>query len=716
MLFLVLLQPLKQLIMKRVFFLFLCCQFIYANPKNPAKSSLKAVTVFVDGAQITRHSKITLPKGTSEFSFVKLSPFIQENSIQVSGLNGASILSINYAVNHISKLDKTETVVQFQNDIEALNDSIQIEGNLMEGYEQEIKLIEENRALGNDNQVVNLEKLKQFASYYRKRITELNTLIHQSLKKTKKYKEQITDIKKQLAELNVDDKIQTGEIKVKLSSNISKELNLIIKYNVTNAGWFPTYDLKAKSINKPLKLNYKAHVYQTTGVSWEKVKLTLSTNDPNTNNIKPDVDTKYLNFVSRYSNYKPENATKKYQYKFNPFIKTISGIITDASGVPLPGANVIVKGTTNGAVTDFDGKFTLQTNSGEVLEVSYVGFVPATIPIHSSVINVSLEEDIAMLEEVVVTAYATKRTSDVTGSVSMVKGENFGNTLQGRATGVSIRGVGSTKFKGTPLYIIDGVISNAKAMKKLSEDMVASVDVLKDAHATRIYGSKGANGVIVVTTKKGNYTANGDVILEGIANTNFEIQKLATIVSDGDITVIDIDNYELPATFAYFTAPIINENVFLTAKIGNWQKLNLLPGEANIYFEDSYSGVTHINPYATTDSLTVSLGVDPNVVVTRKPTNNFKKTSFIGSNRTVNKSYEINIKNNKTSVIDVVIVDRIPISQNKDIKVDDIDAGSSDYNSKKGILKWKTKIASSATENYKFGYTVKYPRYRKINL
>ncbi|WP_203258600.1 DUF4139 domain-containing protein [Hyunsoonleella ulvae] len=693
--------------MKKLCILFLLfTSVLLAKNTNPTTSSIEAVTVFVDGAQVTRHAKISIPQGTTEFSFVKLSPFIQENSIQISGLDDASILSINYAINHITKFDKTEAVTKLQNEIETINDAMQLEQNLMEGYEQEIKLIEENRKLGNNTQTVNLDKLKQFAAYYRKRITELNTLIHQSLKKKRAYDKQITDIKKQLAELNVDDKIQTGEIKVKLNSKLSKQLNLVIKYNVTHAGWFPIYDLKAKNINKPLELNYKAHVYQTTGVSWEDVKLTLSTNDPNTNNLKPVVDTKYLNFISRNSNYQSQNATKKYQYKFNPFVKTISGIVTDASGTPIPGVNVLVKGTANGVATDFDGNYSLQVNEGQALVFSYLGFTTETIPIHSSVINLSLEEDTAQLDEVVIVGYGTQSSSSISGSVSTVPSES----------NIKIKGIGTLKTKGTPLYVIDGVISSPSDFRKLDEGMIASADVLKDSSATNIYGSKASNGVIVITTKQGNYTSNGDIITEGISNTSFEIQKLSTVVSDGDITVIEIDNFKLPATFSYFTAPVINENVFLTAKIGDWQKLNLLPGEANIYFEDSYSGVTHINPYATTDSLTVSLGVDPNVVITRTSNNDFKKTNFIGNNRIVEKGYDIQIKNNKTMPIDVVIVDRIPISQNKDIKVDDINSGNSNYNSKKGILTWKANIESSVTKNYKFSYVVKYPRYRKVNL
>lgn len=687
--------------MKHLCILFLLCASItFANNTNPTKSSIKAVTVFVNGAQVTRFATIALPIGSTEFSFTKLSPHIQENSIQISGLNNASILSINYAINHLSKLDKSENIENLQKEIEKLNDAIGFEDDLMSGYEEELNIIKENRKLGNENHVVSLEKLKQFAAYYRERITEVNKLIHISLKKKRDYDKQISDIKKQLTELNVDDKIQTGEIKIKLNTNVSKQLKLIIKYKVNNSGWFPIYDLKAKDINKPLDLYYKAHVYQNTGISWNDVKLTLSTNDPNINNIKPDVNPKYLNFISRYNNYKSENSTKNYNLKYNPFIKQISGIITDSSGSPIPGANVIVKGTTNGAISDFDGKFSLSPNGGKELEVSYLGYRNEIIPIHSSVINLSLEENVEMLEEVVVVGYGT----------------SVDNALSGSVSGVSIRGASSVKSYKEPLYILDGVTLSSNKFKDIDSDMIANIEVLKGASAKNIYGSRASNGVMIVTTKKENFTSSGDIITEGITNTNFEIQKLSTVESDGNITVIEIDKYSIPANYSYFTAPVINENVFLTAKIGDWQQYNLLPGEVNVYFEDSYSGITHINPYATTDSLTISLGVDPNVAIKRKPINNFKKTSFIGNNRVLDKAYEIEIKNNKPTAIDIVIVDRIPVSQNKEIKVDDIETGNSDYDSKKGLLKWKINIKPNQSNSYKFSYTLKYPKYKSLNL
>ncbi|REE25981.1 uncharacterized protein (TIGR02231 family) [Winogradskyella pacifica] len=170
----------------------------------------------------------------------------------------------------------------------------------------------------------------------------------------------------------------------------------------------------------------------------------------------------------------------------------------------------------------------------------------------------------------------------------------------------------------------------------------------------------------------------------------------------------------LPLTIIF--PPVLNENVFLTAKIGNWEQYNLLPAEANVYFEGSYSGKTNINPSATTDSLTISLGVDPNIIVKRKQRNDFKKTTFIGNNRVIQKAFEIEIKNNKTSDIQLTLLDRIPKSQDKTIKIDDIETGNSNYDEDKGILKWTLNLKSSATENVKISYTVKFPKGKRVNL
>jgi TonB-dependent SusC/RagA subfamily outer membrane receptor len=688
------------------------------------KSKITNVTVYLDGAEINRTSSIDLDSGTSELIFNGLSPQIEESSIQISGLKNASILSINYGINYLSKQKKSDSITVLQNELKILDDKIQYQNDLIAGYNEELNLIQSNKKLGNETEVVSLEKLKTFAKYYRTRITELKVETNTSYATINNFVRTKNDIKKQLAEFNVDEKVQTGEIKLKLNSDAAIELNLKISYNIKNAGWFPIYDLKADKINNPINLEYKAHVFQNSGCDWTDVQLVLSTSDPNTNNEKPIVNPKYLNFISAYSNYQSQRATRSYNYKYNPLVKTVSGVVTTSSdGLPLPGATIIEKGTSNGTQTDFDGKYTLKTTSGNALQYSYVGMKTEELPIHSSIMNVVMDETLERLDEVVVAGYGSKRkdfsnvTQSLAGAASGVSVINSSGQ-PGNTSTVRIRGYGSITGNRQPLYVVDGRPYYGNLALIEPKD-IESTSILKDATATSIYGSRGASGVVLITLKNGSKSKVNELgitVETGITNTRFEIDKKYSIPSDGDVTVIEIDKFSVPATYDYFAAPVLNENVFLTAKIGNWEQYNLLPAEANVYFEGSYSGKTNINPGATTDSLTISLGVDPNIVVKRTQLNDFKKSTFIGSNKVIYKGFEIEIKNNKPSDIQLTLLDRIPKSQNRDIKLDDIETGTSDYDDKKGLLKWILNLKSGETDKVKHSYSVKYPKGKRVNL
>ena len=203
--------------------------------------------------------------------------------------------------------------------------------------------------------------------------------------------------------------------------------------------------------------------------------------------------------------------------------QTVSGTVNDATG-PLPGASVLVKGTTNGTQSDFDGNYTLNNvDDSATLVVSYIGFKTLEIAVDGqSTIDVTLEEDASQLDEVVVTGYGSQTKRDVTGSVATVDADQlkavpattFSQQLQGRAAGVGIvsdatpGGEATVRIRGfgtignnDPLYIIDGVPSTSQA--NFNPNDIESLQVLKDASAASIYGSRAANGVIIITTKKG---------------------------------------------------------------------------------------------------------------------------------------------------------------------------------------------------------------------
>lgn len=687
------------------------------DQKKNTSSTLKEVTVYLSGAQIERTASIKLGKGTTEFVFDRLSPNIQESSIQISRLKNATILSVNFGINYLSKQDTSGEVETIQKQIKNLNNNFISQDNIITGYNEELYLLQQNRTLGNTTEVVSLEKLQKFSAYFRTRITEIKEKTQDANNIKNNISAQVSELRKQLSELNVDEKVQTGEIKIKLNTEITTDLDIIIKYNVSEAGWFPIYDIKAEKINKPLLLAYKAHVYQNTGNDWDNVKLTLSTSDPNTNNIKPNIDPKYLNFISKHSNYNSNRGTKSYNYKYNPLVKIISGVVTSSSnGLPMPGVSVIEKGTNNGTQTDFDGNYSLKTASGKDLQYSFIGMQSETLPIHSSIMNVSLLEDLNALNDVVITGYNSQTIDELLQGQSSGVKISTGSGQPGSSSSVIIRGRNSLNGDIEPLFIIDGVPVSQDDFKSLNQNDVKEISVLKDAKATTIYGNRGAGGVILISTKKEDFTSNGNFIEEGITNTRFEISKLHSIPTNGDVTLIEIENYEVPATYSYFAAPVLNENIFLTAEIENWEQYNLLPAEANVYFEGSYSGKTNINPQSTTEKLTISLGVDPNVAIKRTQPKDYKKNAFIGSNKIISKHYEIELKNNKSTTIDLVLFDRIPISQNKDIKIDDIETSTSNYDDKKGILKWILKLDPNVKKTYKFSYSVKYPKYKRVNL
>jgi TonB-dependent SusC/RagA subfamily outer membrane receptor len=212
--------------------------------------------------------------------------------------------------------------------------------------------------------------------------------------------------------------------------------------------------------------------------------------------------------------------------------KTVSGVVSDGSG-PVPGANVMVRGTKNGVQTDFDGKYAIKAKVGDVLVISFVGMQEATVKVGAAnTLNVKLQNG-NILEEVVVSGYGKSSTkakslgATQTVSSKTIEGRpnvNVLQSLQGQLAGanialssgqpgsnkidVIIRGVGSLNASVEPLYVIDGVPLTQSFFRNLNQNDIESISVLKDASATSIYGNRGANGVIVINTKKGDFNSD----------------------------------------------------------------------------------------------------------------------------------------------------------------------------------------------------------------
>ena len=198
-------------------------------------------------------------------------------------------------------------------------------------------------------------------------------------------------------------------------------------------------------------------------------------------------------------------------------------------------------------------------------------------------------------------------------------------------------------------------------------------------------------------------------ITENTMAVEFSADVNYTIPSDNKAHKISLRDYQLPARFEYYTAPKVDNNAYLVAYVNEWKNLNLLPGKANIYFENSFVGESIIDPFTTEKELTLSLGRDKNIIVERKLLKDFTEDKFLSSDVERQFAYEIKIKNNKKNNVKLILEEQFPISKNEEIKVELINEGGAEVNKTKGILKWVLDLKTSEDISKQFVYSVRYP-------
>ena len=289
---------------------------------------------------------------------------------------------------------------------------------------------------------------------------------------------------------------------------------------------------------------------------------------------------------------------------------TVKGSVVDENGDPVPGASIVERGTQNGVNTDIDGKFSLKVNEGSTLEVSFVGYTTQTLKAQPNV-SVVLREDAELLEDVVVVGYGTMRKSDLTGSTASVKSDaitaviaaNPLDALQGRSTGVAvfsnlrpgesptlrIRGSASISASNDPLYVVDGFPLVDGDLNDINAADIESMEILKDASATAIYGSRGANGVVMITTKKG---AEGRKNLQVHANMAVNMRsRLVETISGQDF----IDYMTKAANAQGSTNPFPNG---YTVTDVDWQKeiieSSSITQDYGVSFDGAHGGTNYM--------------------------------------------------------------------------------------------------------------------------
>lgn len=604
-------------------------------------SEITQVTLFLQGAQIRRTASVDLKSGKTLLKFKNLSPVLDPKSIQVKIAGTPTLLTVNHFMNFLSEADNSQELKAFDDRIAGIKDSILIQKALLETLEEEQAFLKANRSIKGAAENLTSASLRETYTFYADQTRGVLLEQLQIKKKIQTLETEQKRLEQQRREFFKDPDLRKSEVQILLSADRAMTVELEFSYLCSGAGWFPNYDVIARDVESPVRVLYKASVYQRTGEDWDQVKLSLSNADPYQSGSLPYLEPLYLNYNSYVTRQQaipqPSSST---EFGAN---RKIEGVIRDSeTGEPLIGANVLVKGTSVGTVTDIDGRYSLNLPVGtSSVIVSYTGFDSQEINIQGSgKLDLSLEANTALLDEVVVVGYG----------------------LSGRAAGI------------------------------------ATTD-----------GTSGPTSIKEERSIPVNPVENQTTI-------SFEVDLPFSIPSNGESFQVELAQYDIPAYFEYQSAPKVEKEPFLVAKIVEWDQYNLLEGEANIFFEDLYLGRSILDVRFVTDTLNISLGRDKGIMVNREKVRDFYKENFIGNKKVESRSFLITIQNNKAQSVNMIVKDQIPVSRFKDIEVQKVDLGEGQLNETTGEVTWPIRLAPGEKKELNIKYSVKFDRYKKLRI
>lgn len=326
-------KPMKKLALT-LFVLMINFSLVKAeDEKNVVKSEIKDVTIFINGAQINRTASTTIPAGTSYIVFEGLSQYMNTSSVQVKGNGDFVIISVTPQMNYLKSNEKSKEVKTLEDSLESYNSQLTYQQSLLETYTSEKNMIIANQNIGGNQNGVKIDDLKAAADFFRTRLADISSKTIYVNAKIKKIQDLISNTNNQLSSENAKNNNLTSEIIVALTAKAKIAASFEISYAVSNAGWTPSYDLRATDTSSPISLDYSANVYQSSGEDWNNVKLTLSTGNPSVNNTKPTIYPWYLYIYDNYNSYKGGDALMSVETKKDKDEAETSG---NGENIPAP--------------------------------------------------------------------------------------------------------------------------------------------------------------------------------------------------------------------------------------------------------------------------------------------------------------------------------------------------------------------------------------------
>ncbi|MFC6268095.1 DUF4139 domain-containing protein [Frigoriflavimonas asaccharolytica] len=525
--------------MKSYFFI-LILSFSFLNAQEIKKEiTVKQATVFLQGAKVFGNTQVNLKKGRNLVKIINLPNDLDENTYKINLEKNTTLLSItpfnNYLkANELSEVEKKLDVELKKN--QRLINLLNIKINALSG---EKNIINDNLKISTNDKSTPQEQLIKLTEFYGKRMLEIENQLYLLNEEKSALNENVSKFNKQLAEEQTNKNLNKKELILEILAENDMNFDLGVSYIVANAGWVPSYDLKAISTKKPLEIIYKGKIYQKTGQDWTNIKLFVSTYKPTYNQNRPILSPLY---VAEYTAHNYDEVKKGYAEK-----------------------------------------------------------------------SVSME-------------------------------------------------------------------SNSYQMRQDAAPVQIPVATVSDNQMNVLY----------------------------------ELNYKQNIMSQEKEQYVILDKKTVDATYKYHVVPKINNQVFLMAFVKNWQNLNLISGEANIYFEENYIGKTNITSNYVKDEFPISLGVDERIVVKRIKVEDKTSQKILNSNKWETETFQTSIRNNTKETIELEILDQLPISENSKISVKSLEIGNGVLDEKTGSILWSRNISSGATEKIDLSYEVKYPKEMQI--
>jgi len=505
-----------------------------------------AVTVYFSSAEISQTTSALLPKGTSEIVVKNVADYLNENTLQIGASANVTVLSAQFTTNYVSEYDAGEKSAISKNvrdSIALVEKTIKKATNAMDAEAKVIELLDKNQQVYGANSGLSVAELTKMVEYYKMKRAESGNLYDALEDKIKRLNELLSGLKNRLdVNLKNEEKTSKGKLVLQIMNDVAGNVAFEISYLSNAASWEPFYDLRANSVSEPIDMTYKARVVQSTGIDWKKVKLSLSSGNPNQNNQAPQLNPWFLRYQNDYKEVELRDGDKK-------------------------------------------------------------------------------------MEEVVVTNQGIRKDKKSLGYLNAVVGA------------------------------------------EISENQL---------------------------------------------NVSFDIPLPYDILSNGKAHSVALDQIKLPATYKYFAAPKAEKDAFLLAEVNDYGKYNLLPGEANVIFENMHVGKTFIDPNQTADTLRLSMGRDRKIAITREKVIDKSGTKFLSAKKEQTFTYDITVRNNKKEAVAILLQDQYPISTDKETEVEFKESDNAKQNPETGLLSWNLNLKPGESKKLRISYKIRSPKDKVI--